>query len=112
MKLPVKTERGQIAGLDTIKIKIDVELETVVPFREGNSIPIEQIEVQRFNRFLKDKLGITKWKHSLRDLLLLTQEKEPNQAKIAENIIGLIRKIEEFELVGIEDIEGSEDESH
>ena len=112
MKLPVKTERGQIAGLDTIKIKIEAEVETFVPPLENSNVSIEEREVNRLNRFLKDKLGITEWKHSLRDLLLLTQEKEPNQAKIVEKLIGLIKDIEEFELIGTENTEGSEDESN
>ena len=110
MKLPVKIEKGNVAGFDTVKMKINLEYETTItPSLEGdNSAAAEQIEVQKLNRLLKSKLGITDWKHSLRDLLLLTQEKEPNQAKIAENIIGLIREIDEFELVGIEDTEDEE----
>ena len=110
MKLPVKTERGKVAGLDTIKIKIDVEVETVTPPAQ-KGVNIDELEVQRFNRFLKNKLGIDKWKNDIKDVLSLVQKTEPNQAKIIEKLIGLIKDIEEFELLEIEEIGENENES-
>ncbi len=114
MKLPVRIKKGNVAGLDTVKMKINLEYETTItPSLEGdNSTAAKQIEIQRLNRLLKSKLGISKWKHDLRDILCLMQKDGHNISEPVKKILELIREIEDFELVEIEDTERDENESN